>query len=225
VQVVNLIRAVLFDLDDTLVDLREASFVSFNETLRRHNLRTISFQEMLDSWHVTWRDVVKSVTPQGVDVDTLLPVIGPEYMRRFAEIHLQYSKLLPGARRTLSELKRRGYLVGIVSRRTRRVLEEEVEKFKLQGFVDTLVGADEVERQKPDPTPILLAAKRLNVDVSSCVVVGDATSDIRAGKSAGAFAVGVLTGLQDADQLRAENPDAIIVKITDLVPVLETLDP
>lgn len=221
----NLIRAVLFDLDDTLVDLREASFVSFNETLRRHNLRTVSFQEMLDSWHVTWRDVVRSITPPGVDVDTLLPVIGPEYMRRFAEIHLRYSKLLPGVRRALSELKRRGYLVGIVSRRTRKVLEEEMEKFKLQGLVDTLVGADEVEKQKPDPTPILLAAKRLNVDVGCCVVVGDATSDIKAGKSAGAFAVGVLTGLQDADQLRTESPDAIIAKIADLVPVLETLDP
>ena len=220
----NLIRAVLFDLDDTLIDLREASFVSFNETLRRHNLRTVSFQEMLDSWHVTWREVVRSITPPGMDVDALLPIVGPEYMRRFDEIHLQYSRLLPGVRKTLSGLKRRGYLVGIVSRRTRKVLEEEMEKFRLQGFVDTIVGADEVARQKPDPAPVFLAAKRLNVDVSSCVVVGDATSDLKAGKSAGAFAVGVLTGLQDADQLRKENPDAIIKEITDLVPVLETLD-
>jgi len=222
---VNLIRAVLFDLDDTLIDLREASFVSFNETLRRHNLRTVSFQEMLDSWHVTWREVVRSITPPGMDVDALLPIVGPEYMRRFDEIHLQYSRLLPGVRKTLSGLKRRGYLVGIVSRRTRKVLEEEMEKFRLQGFVDTIVGADEVARQKPDPAPVFLAAKRLNVDVSSCVVVGDATSDLKAGKSAGAFAVGVLTGLQDADQLRKENPDAIIEKITDLAAILESLDP
>ena len=221
----NLIRAVLFDLDDTLIDLREASFVSFNETLRRHNLRTVSFQEMLDSWHVTWREVVRSITPPGMDVDALLPIVGPEYMRRFDEIHLQYSRLLPGVRKTLSGLKRRGYLVGIVSRRTRKVLEEEMEKFRLQGFVDTIVGADEVARQKPDPAPVFLAAKRLNVDVSSCVVVGDATSDLKAGKSAGAFAVGVLTGLQDADQLRKENPDAIIEKITDLAAILESLDP
>jgi len=222
---VNLIRAVLLDLDDTLVDLREASFLSFNETLRRHNLREVTFQEMLYSWNTTWREVVRSITPPGVDVDTLLPIVGPEYMRRFGEIHLQYSKLLPGVRETLTELKSKGYLVGIVSRRARKVLREELEKFGLERFVDVLVGADDVEKQKPDPTPVILAAKRLNVSVKSCVVVGDSRVDLRAGKSAGAFAVGVLTGLESADELRRENPDAVIAKISDLVPALESLDP
>jgi phosphoglycolate phosphatase len=146
-------------------------------------------------------------------------------MRRFGEIHLQYSKLLPGVRKTLTELKRRGYLVGIVSRRTRKVLGEEVDKFRLGRLVDILVGWDDVERQKPDPASIVLAAERLNVSVGSCVVVGDSTVDLRAGKSAGAFAVGVLTGLQSADELRKENPDAIIERISDLVQALETLDP
>ncbi len=223
------IKAMLFDLDDTLIDLREASYISFNETLRRYGLRTVTYNEMLANWDTSWRGYLKGLISSGVggrvsdgaQVDALLMSIGKDYMARFEEIHLNHSRILPGALEALRSLDGMGVLITIVSRRSRRVIEEELDKFNLRQYVDYVVGWDDVKRQKPAPDGLLLASERLMVPIEECLLVGDSPSDIKAGKASGARTVAVLTGPYEKEKLLDEGPDLVVESVASLIQAIE----
>ncbi|MEM9035989.1 MAG: HAD-IA family hydrolase [Actinomycetota bacterium] len=76
-----------------------------------------------------------------------------------------------------------------------------------------VIGADIVERGKPDPEPYLTAAAALGVDPARCVVLEDSTAGVRAGVAAGATVIGVLTGTAE-DRLRAAGAVATVDDLT-----------
>jgi len=215
------IKAILIDLDDTLIDMKKASFISFNETLKKYNFRTITFEEMLSGWDRTWREALDRVAPDDVDIDSLMTPIGMDYMKAFERIHLKYSKILLGAFEALRDLDKMGVLIAIVSRRFRKIIEEELDKFNISQFVDLIVGYEDVAKLKPAPDAFLLAAEKLNVPVEHCLVVGDSPGDIKAGKSSGARTVAVLTGPYKKEKILNEKPEVIIDSIADLVPAIK----
>jgi len=82
---------------------------------------------------------------------------------------------------------------------------------KLVPVFAPVVGGDETEKHKPDPEPLLLAAKRMNAEPAKTAYVGDSPFDIRAAKAAGMHAIAVTWGrIHDRDRLEREEPDAIV---------------
>ena len=76
---------------------------------------------------------------------------------------------------------------------------------------DVLVGAEDTERHKPDPDPVLEALRRIGAEPGEAVYVGDSPFDIRAGKAAGAFSIAVgWGGIHPDERLLAEEPDAFV---------------
>jgi len=73
-----------------------------------------------------------------------------------------------------------------------------------------------VRRLKPHPEPVVYAAKELGVDPERCIVVGDTTVDVRAGKRAGALTVGVLCGFGERLEMERLEADLILDTTTDL---------
>ncbi len=92
-------------------------------------------------------------------------------------------------------------------------MKKELERLGLYRHFTAIVTAIEVERPTPFPDTILKAADELQVLVRNCVVVSDSGVDIRAGKSAGAKTVAVLSGLFRREELKMEKPDLIIKDI------------
>jgi pyrophosphatase PpaX len=91
----------------------------------------------------------------------------------------------------------------------------------LEQRFDVLVGADDTERHKPDPDPILEALRRLGVAAAEAAYVGDSPFDVRAAKAAGVFAVAVgWGGIHGEKVLRAEEPDAFVQRAEELLDVL-----
>ena len=77
--------------------------------------------------------------------------------------------------------------------------------------MDVLVGAEDTERHKPDPDPLLEALRRLEAAPSDAVYVGDSPFDIRAAKAAGVGAIAVgWGGIHPDERLLAEEPDALV---------------
>jgi phosphoglycolate phosphatase-like HAD superfamily hydrolase len=107
----------------------------------------------------------------------------------------------------IGALKRAGCRVAVatvdVSRRARLAMDF----MGVGAALDLVVGGEEVTRSKPDPEMLHLALKRLGVDPSRAVMVGDALNDVQMGLNAGLkAAIGVLTGFATAAQLRALTP-------------------
>jgi HAD superfamily hydrolase (TIGR01509 family) len=215
------VRAIFLDLDDTLINMKRASHLAFNDTLTRHGLSPVSYREMLANWDTSWRVVVTNLAPDNMDIDRLITEIGKEYFEKFFEIHLEHSTLMPGADKTLQTLRTMKLLTAIVSRRRRRVINEELDKFELRPYIDTIVGREDVAQVKPAPNALTLAAERLTASIEQCLMVGDSPNDVKAGKAAGAKTAAVLTGPYAVETILAEKPDVVVDSIADLVTVLD----
>jgi phosphoglycolate phosphatase-like HAD superfamily hydrolase len=127
--------------------------------------------------------------------------------------------LVPGVDETLKQLHGR-YPMAVVSAREERSVMAFLEQFDLVKYFDVIVSGLSTERTKPYPDPILFAAQKMNISPENCMMVGDTTVDIRAGKSAGAQTVGVLCGFGEEYELRKLGADVILEDTTKLVDVL-----
>jgi HAD superfamily hydrolase (TIGR01509 family) len=127
--------------------------------------------------------------------------------------------LVPGVDEMLRQLHGR-YPMAVVSARDEDGTMAFLEQFDLTKYFDVVVTGLSAKHTKPYPEPILLAAQKMNVIPENCLMIGDTTVDIRAGKSAGAQTVGVLCGFGEEPELQKMGADLILDDTTKLLDVI-----
>jgi len=127
--------------------------------------------------------------------------------------------LIPGVCEMLNQLQGR-FPMSIVIARGERATLAFLEQFELNLFFHTVVTAQTCSRTKPCPDPILFAARQMGVPPEACLMIGDTTVDIRAGKAAGAQAVGVLCGFGEEAELYHAGADLILPTTSMLIGAL-----
>ena len=213
------VKALLLDLDGTLVDsseaLREAGRAGFIAIgLSGVNDEKIAFE-------------VARRLEQDLPIDDLFSKfhIAKEAEERFLPAYLtayysavtSRSKPFPEAKRTLQTLSRRFPLALITLRYVvREQILDELNHLGLAKFFRVVVTTLDVEKPKPFPDALWVAARKLHVPISECAIVGDSIIDIQAGKAAGAKTIAVLTGLFSRAELEAQKPDLVIDALTHL---------
>lgn len=127
--------------------------------------------------------------------------------------------VFPGVGELFALLAQRQIPIGIVSSTERNNIERKFVPLARKGLidaVDAVVAIEDAPKKKPAPDPLIECAHRLNVTAERCVYVGDSHVDIRAGNAAGMRTIGVLTGLDDYETLKKENPTMIVDQVGDL---------
>lgn len=216
--------AVVFDLDGTLIDSTDTYVEILNVAFERLELPLFSKEDILDLLIEGVFDWDRILPPdlrgrKGEIVDRSMKIIREIYPRKFRE----EVKLFPGAARLLREIWVGGLKLALVTSTEGKNLAPKLQPLKASGIRDLLqviVTADQVSRRKPAPDPLIECARRLSVEPSRMVYVGDSRMDIRAGRAAGTKTVAVLTGVDDYASLRAERPDAIFESVVGLRRVL-----
>jgi HAD superfamily hydrolase (TIGR01549 family) len=127
--------------------------------------------------------------------------------------------LVPGVDEMLKKLHGR-FPMSVVSARDEHGTMAFLEQYDLLKYFDAVVTGLSAEHTKPYPDPVLLAAKKMNVASENCLMIGDTTVDIRAGKAAGTQTVGVLCGFGEEPELRQIGADEIIEDTTKLLEIL-----
>jgi len=127
--------------------------------------------------------------------------------------------LVPGVDEMLKQLHGH-YPMAVVSARDENSTMAFLEQFDLVKYFDVVVTGLSAKHTKPYPDPILLAAQKMNVAPENCLMIGDTTVDIRAGKSAGAQTVGVLCGFGEEPELKKMGADMILEDTTKLTKIL-----
>jgi phosphoglycolate phosphatase-like HAD superfamily hydrolase len=117
--------------------------------------------------------------------------------------------LVPGVDEMLARLKNR-YPLAVVSARDEHGTLAFLERFDLTQYFDAIITGLSAEHTKPYPDPILLAAKKMDTPPEHCLMIGDTTVDIRAGKLAGTQTVGVLCGFGEEPELHRFGADLIL---------------
>lgn len=201
------IQALCFDVDGTLSDTDDL----FVQRLARW-LRPLHFLlPNQDPLHYARRLVMATETPgtylfglpDRLGFDDELAALGDWIYRLGLGKAPHLFLLVQGVTKMLSQLQGR-YPMSIVSARGERSTRAFLEEYGLSPFFHTVVTAQTCVHTKPYPDPILFAARQMGVPPEACLMIGDTTVDMRAGKAAGAQTVGVLCGFgQESELLRA----------------------
>ncbi|NUQ86694.1 MAG: HAD family hydrolase [Anaerolineales bacterium] len=150
--------------------------------------------------------------------DEMVAVIN--WLSRRRKLSSKKFLLIPGVDDMLEQLHGR-YPMSIVSARDEKGTMTFLEQFGLTKYFDAIVTGLSARHTKPYPDPVLLAAQKMNVPPENCLMIGDTTVDIRAGKSAGAQTVGVLCGFGEEPELRHFGADEIVEDTTKLLEILK----
>ena len=192
-------RAVLWDLDGTLVDSAEFHWLSWRDTLAGEG-HHISYEQFLASFGQR----NDRILPQWLGPDT-----PPERMRRIGDAKEgEYRRLvlehgltpLPGAAEWITRLHAQGWKQAIASSAPRANVEVMLRALNLAHDFEAIVAAEDVTAGKPDPQVFLAGAAKIGVAPSQCIVVEDAAAGIEAARRAGMKSIGVSRqGDLDAD--------------------------
>ncbi len=122
----------------------------------------------------------------------------------------------------LGALRDRGHRLGIVTAKRVATVQLAFDRIPmLQEAIEVVVGAEDTERHKPDPAPVLEALSRMGAAPRDAAYVGDSPFDIRAGKAAGVRAIAVgWGGIHSPDRLALEEPDALVHVPEELLAIL-----
>ena len=183
-------RAVLWDLDGTLVDSAEFHWLSWRDTMAAEGV-SLTYQQFLDTFGQKNDRILPGWLGSGADAARIRRVGDAkeaEY-RRLASVH--GLRPLPGASSWVRRLHAQGWQQAIASSAPGENVGVMLRALALDGMFEAIVSAEDVTRGKPDPQVFLAAAERLGVPRDRCIVVEDAGVGVQAARSAGMRCIGV----------------------------------
>lgn len=204
------LAAALFDLDGTLIDSIPLIRESF-----RYACRTVLGTLLPD-------DVLLSRV--GMPLEQQMRAIAPDKADELVRVYREHNhahhdamvRAYPGAPELLARLRESGTRIGIVTSKSRWLAERGIRVAGLEGFVDCLVAADDVDAHKPDPTPIYACLRSLGTEAKDSLFVGDSPFDIESARRAGVLAIAIASGPFSEEQLRAAEPAFLVKSIDEL---------
>ena len=222
------VRAVVFDLDGTLV-----RFNIDNATLKREVITALAKRGVPQSIF----SVEDSLTDLLDKVEAYLNAnnVGDEgrkriwdevfkAIRRFEEEAMSTASLMPGAYDVLSSLKEKGFKIGLITLNSSVVARNVLDKFGIRKFFDAMMSRDDVRNVKPNPEHLLKVLEELGVKPGEAVVVGDTVFDMRCAKKVGALAVGITTGRSSEEELRRAGADCVIESLSEILVLLSEFE-
>lgn len=145
----------------------------------------------------------------------------PIFLDLYAENTSKRSCLYPGIREGLDYLKAAGYKLGCVTNKAEQFTVPLLTDLGVAGDFSIIVSGDTLPQKKPDPAPLLHAAKFFGVDPAAALMVGDSVSDVKAARAAGFQIVCMSYGYNHGEDIRKSHPDAVIDALTEIQPLLE----
>ncbi|MCX7855797.1 MAG: HAD family hydrolase [Anaerolineae bacterium] len=214
------IDALLFDLDGTLLDSDDEGVEALARWLDRLGMR--------DARHRARRIVMRMETPVNalmtaldtVGLDTPLLSLS-EWLRHQRRRATPRFRIVPGSEDAL-RLLARSYRLAVVTTRGRRDAQAFLESFGLSDLFEVVITRESTWRLKPHAAPIRYAAGRLDLPPDRCAMVGDTPVDMRSARQAGAWAIGVLCGFGEKEELERAGAHLIVPSPADLPLIFES---
>jgi phosphoglycolate phosphatase len=183
------IRAAFIDLDGTLVDTLSEMTAAINATLQDAGRPTVG------------PDVVANAVGEGAAM-LIAQLFGAQATERWLPVYLEHYRASNGSSATLypnvveglAALRAMGLAIACVTNKPRELVGPLLDRLRILAAFDTLVGGGDTIDKKPKPAPILEACRRLDVDATQVVMIGDSINDALAANAAGAISLTVPYG-------------------------------
>jgi len=215
-----IIKAIIFDVDGTLIDSLDVMTEAAKKVAKEFNLRG-DIEKVREMVGLKPENVIRQIFGLSDDKEI------QNFKRRWSEealimlIDQGKGKLFPDTLKVMQTLKNKGYKIGLGSSLLRHMIENIAKAYGFFEYVDAYVGSDEVERGKPEPDTFLEVARRLNVSPNEAIVVGDTLYDIIAGLKGGFLTV--LVDYYDRYNPKeiGKKPHYYIKSLSELMQILE----
>ena len=202
-----MLKAVIFDLDGVLLDNTQLIVEIFQEAARRSGLKVPEAKSIIATLGLIGKDMVEIVIGNGEKYrKTLIQV----WMEKEKEM-----KLMPGVELVLKELKTKK---AIVTSAPKITAKSRLRDFL--GYFEAIITQESTEKHKPNPEPLLLACKKINVKPAETVYVGDRIIDFETAKNAGTDFIGILSGGTSKKEFQKAGVKKIISSLNKLLRII-----
>jgi pyrophosphatase PpaX len=212
-----MIKAVLFDVDGTLLDTKEFVYQAYEHVLKSYDFNNVSRNEITL--------VMGEPLEKCYEVLTGLNDVGQlvNEHREFQLNNLGLSKPFKNATPVLKKIKENGIKIAAITTRSKITSVKTLKNAGLLEYIDTVISGEDVINKKPNPEGLIKSLEIFNVSRDEAVMVGDTKVDVLAGKNAKVKTIGIMNGFH-GERLRESNPDFIVSDIEDILQIILSND-
>lgn len=202
------LKAVIFDLDGTLLDSLEDLAVNANTILKQFGFPEYPLKSYRQFVGEGARILINRAT--GLSDDEKIDEITQAYKTLYSENINKYSRLYDGIEALLDTLQARRIPMAVLSNKPDLLTKRCYDLFYTPWNFTAVLGQRESVPMKPDPTGALEIASDLGLPPGEIAFVGDTKTDMQTAKNAGMFAIGVTWGFREEAELREHGADVIV---------------
>jgi len=199
------LRAIVFDMDGTLVSSLPVIFHCENEISRKYLNATLALEEVIAKFGPPAHAIIRSMTANLSE--NLQNQAVADYYECYRKYVASRALVFPGITQLLRRIRSTGRRLALVTGVEKIMMEYTLNPFNLSEFFETRVNADDVRKSKPDPEGINLALSRIKVNPRESMYVGDSPADVIAGKRAGVLTGAALWSPENRGDPTTEHPD------------------
>lgn len=218
------VKAVLFDLDGTLIDSAPDLGAAADKMRTDRGLPSLpldKYRPMAGAGARGMLGIAFGMTPEHPD----FPAMREEFFRNYESCMTQRTYVFEGVAQLIASLVERDVAWGVVTNKSMRFTGPLTKGMALFSTARAVVGGDSTPHAKPHPAPLLEAARQVGVQPIECVYVGDDVRDMQAGKAAGMATVAATYGYLGATDVKEWGADIQIATPLALLPLLRFRQP
>ena len=207
-------KAIIFDLDGTLLDTSKDICENLNKTFKNFSLPEISLEKTIEHVGNGARKLVESAVGER-DADFIEKVY-LDFSKNYAESDNNLISLYPGESEVLQNFKNAGIKLAILTNKPQRATERVFAKFLANFGFSIVLGQTEYRPLKPNPTSVFEILENFQVENKDCLFVGDGEADIQTAKNAGVDCACVLWGFRSRKQLEKAGGKLFVSSFSEL---------
>ena len=217
---------VLIDVDGTLVDSVPDLAYCVDEMMKQLDMPTHG-EAKVRNWvgngveRLVRRALIGKL--EGEPDEALYDRAYPIFLELYSENTSKRSCLYPGVKEGLEYLKGEGYKIGCVTNKAAQFTEPLLKDLGVYDYFSIVISGDTLPEKKPDPMPLLHAAKFFNVAPEQALMIGDSISDVKAARAAGFRIVCMSYGYNHGVDIHEAKPDGVMDSMAELPELLDKL--
>ena len=215
-----MVKAILFDLDGTLLNTLKDLNAATNHTLKTFNLPGITIDQTRSFiGNGVKKLLVRAAFNANIDYE-----LAYETFKNYYRVHIKdYTEVYDGIIDVLKYLKEKDIKVAVTSNKYQEGVSILCNHL-LNSYIDIALGSSDTVRVKPHPDMVNIALKHFNVRCDECLFIGDSDVDINTGKSNNIKTIAVTWGYKDKELLVNEKPDYLIDKPSEIINILKEIN-
>ena len=217
------LKALLFDLDGTLIDSVPDIAAAVDQALESCHY-TPAGEALVRHWVGNGaRKLIERALAFALEIDegAVDPGMADQLQSAFNHFYgaetCVYTRLYPGVVPALQYWQQQGIAMACVTNKPERFSLPILDLLKLNQYLPVLVGGDTLPQRKPDPAPLLLACDLLGVSAENCIMVGDSINDVQAARAANMPVACVSYGYNHGAPVASAHPDLLVDQFVDLL--------